>query len=98
MADVFITVFEGAAEVATGDPTQFTNAVIDGADSAAIVTTGSMSNKRVRCRLYADADCWVQWGASPSATDESDSIALGADNPEYFDIQSGHVVSAVTRT
>lgn len=94
MADVSITVWEAAGSVAEGDPLQYTAATIDGGNSAAIVGTG---RKRRKCRLYAESDCWVQWGASPSATDGTDSVPLGADNPEYFDIEAGHSVSAVTR-
>ena len=94
MASVFITVWDSAREVALGDPIQYAQAVIDSSNSSAISGSGK---KRKRCRLYAEADCWVAWGASPTATGVADSIPLGPDNPEYVDIEAGHIVTAITR-
>ena len=91
---VYMTVWESASEVALGDPIQFTSAAIDGANSAAISGSG---RKRRRVRLYADAACWIAYGANPTATGATDSMALGADNPEYVDIEAGHVLTAITR-
>lgn len=95
MANVYLTVWHSAAEVALGDPVQFTVSIIDGANSAAITGTG---RKRRRVRLLADADCFVAYGESPTATDGTDSMPLGLDNPEYIDMESGHVLTAVTRS
>jgi hypothetical protein len=94
MANVYMTVWETASEVALGDSLQHTAAVIDGANSDPIVGDG---RKRRRVRLYAEQACWVNWGASPTATGATDSIPLGADNPEYFDIEAGHVLTAIAR-
>ena len=94
MASVFITVWDSAREVALGDPIQYAQAVIGGANSAAITGSGK---KRKRCRLYAESNCWIKWGESPTATGGSDSIPLGADNPEYVDVEAGHVLTAITR-
>jgi hypothetical protein len=94
MASVYMTVWEDAAEVALGDPIQFAAAVIGGANSAAVAGTG---RKRRRVRLYAEAACWVKYGASPTATGASDSMPLSADNPEYVDIEAGHVLTAIAR-
>ena len=95
MANVNITVFEAAVSTPLGDPLQYLTAVIDGANSSAL--TGS-DKKRRTCRMYAESDCWVKWGSSPTATGATDAVALGADNPEYFNIEAGHVVTAITRT
>ena len=81
MASVFVTVFETAREVALGDPLQYTAATIGGANSAAISGSGK---KRRRVRLLADADCWVAWGENPTATGSADSVALVADQAEYW--------------
>ena len=91
---VYMTVWESASEVALGDPIQFTSAVIGGDYSAAITGSG---RKRRRVRLYSDVACWVKYGASPTANGAADSMALGADNPEYVDIEAGHVLTAIAR-
>ena len=91
---VYMTVWESASEVALGDPLQFTSAAIGGANSVAIVGTG---RKRRRVRIYADAACWVKYGASPTATGATDAMPLGADNPEYIDMEAGHVLTAIAR-
>ena len=94
MANVNVTVFDGAASTPVGDPEQYLTAVIGGANSSAVL--GS-NRKRWTARFYAESDCWLKWGANPTATGASDSVALGADNPEYFNVEAGHVVTAITR-
>lgn len=95
MADVYMTVYESAAEVALGDPIQYTLATIGGTNSAAISGSGK---KRRRVRLLAQSACWVKWGAEPTATGSADSVPLGANNPEYVDIEAEHVLTAIART
>jgi hypothetical protein len=94
MAAVYMTVWEDAAEVALGDALQYTQATIGGANSAAITGTGK---KRRRVRIYAEAACWVKTGANPTATGATDSMPVGADNPEYLDIEASHVLTAIVR-
>ena len=94
MASVFITVWDSAREVALGDPVQYAEAVIGGANSNPIA--GSLK-KRKRCRIYANANCWVNWGENPTATGATDSLPVASDNPEYLDIEAGHIVTAITR-
>ena len=94
MTTVYITAWESAAEVALGDPIQYTAATIDGANSNPIIGDGK---KRRRVRLHPLVNCWIKYGAAPVATGSGDSIALGANNPEYFDIEAGYVVTAITR-
>ena len=91
---VFMTVWESASEVALGDPIQFTSAVIGGANSAPISGSGK---KRRRVRLHADAACWVKYGENPTATGAADAMPLSVDNPEYLDIEAGHVLTAIAR-
>ena len=91
---VVMTVFEHAGEVALGDPIQYTAAVIDGVNSAVISGT---NGKRRRVRVFAEADCWIKTGLNPTATGGSDSIPLSISNPEYIDIEAGHVLTAITR-
>ena len=94
---VYMTVWEGAAEVALGDVLQFAEAAIDGADSAAIIEAEGSPRRRRRVRLYSTAAVFVAWGETPTPTDSTNGMALGADNPEYVDIQAGHVLAAVSR-
>ena len=94
MASVFLTVYEAAAEVALGDPIQFAEATIDGANSVPI--TGD-ARKRRRVRVLADANCFIAYGAAPPATNGTDAMPLGLENPEYIDIEAGHVLTAVSR-
>lgn len=95
MANVYLTVWDSAGEVALGDPVQFIVAVIDGARSAVITGSG---RKRKRVRLLADADCFLKYGVpTVTATDGTDSMPLGADNPEYIDMEVGHELHAISR-
>ena len=91
---VYMTVWESASEVALGDPIQYTSAVIGGTNSSPISGSG---RKRRRVRLYADAACWIKYGENPTATGATDAMALGADNPEYVDIEAGHILTAIAR-
>lgn len=95
MSNVYGTVWEGAETVALGDPIQYLTAVIGGTNSAAV--TGNNKLRR-RVRLYAEAKSWVKWGTAPTATGASDATPLAADVPEYFDIEAGYVITAITRT
>ena len=93
MATLWITVFEHAGEVALGDPIQeLTVTFTSSTQSAAI--TGTL-RKRKRVRIFSDADCNVSWGANPTAS--GTTIPMGAENPEYFDIEAGYLIAAVTR-
>ena len=97
MANVYVTAWDTAAEVAMGDPVDFLVAIIDSTNSPAL--SGS-DRKRKRVRLLADADCFVNFFsdvADPTVTDGTDAMPLGADNPEYVDMEVGRVLKAITR-
>jgi len=97
MATLFVCVFEGAAEVATGDPIQeiTVNIGVASVQSASIIGTG---RRRRRVRLFADANCFVTWGSNPTAqNDGSDGRPLQAGSAEYFDIESGHLLATIER-
>lgn len=95
MATLWIHVWESASEVALGDPQQELTITIGGTSTQSSSAISGSNRVRRRCRLFADADCHVTWGENPTA-DTSD-IPLGAENPEYFDIESGHLVAVITR-
>lgn len=96
MADVFATVWEHAETVALGNPLGYLTAVIDGSESGVVPGTGK---KRRRVRLFAQEDCWVNWGETGlTVTNNTDAIPLAASVAEYFDIEAGYVIKAVTRS
>jgi len=98
MANMYFCVFETAAEVALGDPLQESAFSFTGtsAQSAAITGTGG---KRRRVRVWADSDCYVTWGANPTAlTTGAGGRPLAAKNAEYFDIEAGHKIAAIVRS
>lgn len=98
MATLYFRVYEGAAEVATGDPIQEGTVTIAGSANESAAITGS-DRKRRRVRLFADTNCFVTWGASPTAVnDGSDGMPMGSENPEYVDIEAGHLISVIQRT
>ncbi len=101
MSNLYFTVWDSAGEVALGDPIQRGVATIDGAASSAISFGSAGANagkRRKRVRLLSDSDVFFATGTSPSVTDGTDGTPLGAENPEYFDIESGHKLIAILRT
>lgn len=96
MATLYIAVFDGAAEVALGDPQEMTVTIAAGSTQSA-VAAGPVNRGR-RMRLFADADCYVTWGDNPTATNDGTSgRPLGAENPEYFAITTGQKVAVIER-
>ncbi len=100
MASLFITVFEVAGATALGDPIQEEKVAIGAGSLTSTAITGLVATavKRRTVRLYADVDCFVTWGAAPTATtDGTSGRALGADNPEYFHINAGDLIAVIQR-
>ena len=96
MAILYATVWEDAEEVALGSPLQYLSKDF----TAGMVTTDPINSdkrKRKRVRIFSDTDCFVSWGESPTVTDGSDGTPMGAENPEYFDIESGHKIAVIAR-
>jgi len=97
MATLQISVWDDAGEVALGPVLQEQVVTISGT-SAASTSAIPGNNQTRRVRLYADTDCYVTWGADPTAlSDGSDGRMIGANNPEYFSINSGHKVAVIER-
>jgi hypothetical protein len=98
MATLQFTVWETAAEVALGDPIQEATVAISGT-SAQTAEIASADRKRRRVRIICDTKAWVTWGEDPTAVaDGSEGRMMGAENPEYFDIESGHKIAVIQRT
>jgi len=98
MATLYFCVFESVGATALGDPLQEGSIAIGGASAQSIAINGS-GRKRRLVRCYADTDCFLTWGANPTAVnDGSDGRPLGADNPEYFNIEAEHLLAVIART
>jgi len=95
MAILWATVYEGASLTPSGLPIQVTQVGISATAASTGVIIGSNRKRRV-VRLFADADCHFTFGASPSAT-VSDS-PLGAENPEYIEVEAGQSISVIARS
>ena len=97
MPTLFFSVFEGAGEVAHGDPIQEDIVAIGGTSLQSATINGS-GRKRRRVRILCDTNAYVIWGENPTAiADGSAGRPMGAENPEYFDIESGHRIAVIER-
>ena len=95
MATLFIAVFETAGSTAIGPPIQ---------EEVVAVGAGSLQSNVIVAgrdrivRLFTDTDCFVTWGANPTALiDGTEGRPLGLDNPEYFQIPAGDKIAVITR-
>lgn len=94
MAKLWGQVFASASQTGAGDVIQNLSVDIGGAaDETAVITADD--NRRRIVRLFADLDCHVTWGESPTA--DVTHFPLGAENPEYVSIESGHQISVIQR-
>jgi hypothetical protein len=94
---LYIAVWDDAAEVALGNPTQEMVVAIGGTSTASLAVSGPV-NRHKRMRVFATANCFVTWGSSPVATNDGlTGRPLGSENPEYFDIITGQAVAVIER-
>jgi len=101
MATLQYTVFFSATETGKG-PVLNENVIAIGGASAQSPTvvdpTATPANQSRCVRLSADANCWVTWGANPTALDTGlGGRMIGTGNPEYFDILANHKIAVITR-
>lgn len=98
MATLQFTVFEHANEVALGVPLQEGTIDIAGTSTQGAVIVGS-NRRRRRVRIVCDSAAWVTWGENPTAlSDGSEGRMMGAENPEYFDLEANHRIAVIQRT
>ena len=96
MADLFISVYRVAGSTAFGSPQQEEKVAIGAGSLTSSAITGARGRRIVR--LYADADCFVTWGSSPTAlTDGTEGRPMGADNPEYWNMPVGTIIAVINR-
>jgi hypothetical protein len=98
MATLFISVFADATQTLLNPPIQeMAVAVGAGSVQSAALSQGNNATMR-RVRLFTDTDCFVTWGADPTAVgDGSSGMPLGAENPEVVGIETGHKVAVIQR-
>ncbi len=100
MASLQYTVWASAAEVANGPILNENVVAITGSSTqgGVIDSGGGLRSRRVR--LFADAACFVIWGAATQTalSDFTQGRALGSENPEYVEIQANHVLAVIQRT
>ncbi len=96
MADLYYTVYEGAAEVAVGPILH--NKVNIGVASAQSAPIPGTAKRHKRVRIMADGNCFVNIGENPTAAaDGTSGWPMGAENPEYFDIAEGDRIAVIQR-
>lgn len=96
MANLYITEYSRIAGDADGHNVQV--GAEPGTDQVVSFTTttqsAAFSTTTKMIRVYADAACHINFGASPTATTSNKKLA--ADAPEYFGVIGGQKVAAVT--
>jgi len=97
MATLFVAVWEHAGEVALGNVIQEFQVNIAATSTPSTESIIGDKKRTRRIRLFADADCFVTWGAAPVAV-SSASRPMGAENPEYFEIQAEQKIAVIERT
>ena len=97
MATLFISVFDGAAVTLVDRPVQQMTITVAASSAQSAAITGQASKVR-NVRLYTDTDCFVEWGADPTAlNDGTGGIPLGADNPEVIGMRAGDLIATIER-
>ena len=97
MASLYFCVWEGAGEVACGDPIQ--EGVIDfTAGEAKSSAIAGQTRARKRVRLWSDTDCFVTWGVGVTAdTSGTSGRPMSAQVAEYFECESGYQISVIAQ-
>lgn len=100
MATMYYCVFEDAGAVAAGTPVQEGKVNIGaGSTQSSAISNGNREVKaKMIVRVFCDAKAFVTWGANPTAaSDGSDGRPMGSENPEYFQVQAGHLLAVIQR-
>lgn len=99
MATIYVTEFENLAVdqngkvVLSGKCPPLNEQKKTFTTSTAIDT--AFNNKTRFVRIYVDAAAHIAFGASPTAT--TSNMPIAADSPEYFGVNAGQKVAAVTQ-
>lgn len=98
MAKLFIAVFRASESVAAGPVLNEEAVDIGGVSTQSGVMDSGGTNRSCTVRVMADTNCFVTWGADPTAViDGSEGRPMGAENPEYFFIKSDEKIAVIQR-
>jgi hypothetical protein len=96
MPDFYAHVFRDAGASAKGAVEQVLKVAIGTEDqSNAIVSNSTTQIKFVRC--WADADCYIAWGADPTADADTGLPIGGGHGPEYLEMAVGDKISVIAK-
>jgi len=98
VATLFYAAFVDAVSTALGRVVVEDTVAIAGtaANSASLPGT---ARERYKVRIMCDVDAFVTWDNPPIAAkaDGTEGRPMGAENPEYFDIEAGMEISVIER-
>ncbi len=99
MATLTYRTYDTAVSVANG-PKLSEGLVAIGAVTAQTtdVVDPNGDNKPRYVRIFADADCFVEWNANPTATNDFlNGMPVGAENPEYIYMLANEKIAVIER-
>lgn len=98
MATLQYTVYYTAGAVAQGPVLNEGVVTISGtAAQSGAMESGKTGSRYVR--IAVDTDCWVTWGANPTATVDGDAgRMMFAGSWEYVWIEAPHLISVIQRS
>lgn len=99
MADMYYTVFADANSVARGDVLAEGKVTMSGTSASSSAITGDTGESRI-VRIFCDGNAYVNWGDAPNTAtnDGTGGRIIGSENPKYFEIKAGQVISVIERT
>ena len=98
VATLYIGVWGGAGLALVGEPLQEMAVTISGTSAQSVPVSGPSRPTQRQVRLFTDTDCFVTWGANPTALNNgTGGRPLGAENPEVFTIDSGSLIAVIER-
>ena len=99
MATLFLSVFDAASNALVAPASEFLTITVGGASAQSSVLTGPTKPVQKLVRMFTDTDCFVHWGADPTATSNGSSgMPLGAENPEVVTVDTGQKFACIERT
>ena len=98
MADLYFRVYGVAGAVAEGLPVNENKVSIGGSSTQSGVMHAAGGNRSRVVRVFADAACFVTWGANPTVlSDGTEGMPLGSENPEYISVRADHIIAVIQR-
>jgi hypothetical protein len=98
VATLFYAAFVDAVSTALGGVVVEDTIAISGAAANSDPLPG-VARERYKVRIMCDVDAFVTWDNPPilAKSDGTEGRPVGAENPEYFDIEAGMEISVIER-